>query len=221
MRRFTSWLAALAVLYACSSDAHGVNGPEERGLSTISISMTVSGDASAGLSEYPVFIDDERVGWIKPGETAQRYLTPGTHTISLTGSSVLGGGLSSWWCGLKGPDHFSVVAGAPRLSPLNFALACEPLIGEARMALTFDAPGAALGTRIGATVTRQNGDPYTQSFVAAPGIETVLLVPPGLYSVSVNSPSCDISATLAIAMSPPIVLRNSNSYTRVFSLRCN
>ena len=213
-RIISAWLPVVAVVvFACSSDAHRVTEPFDQAPTTLSVTLNLKGDASAADPEYGLYIDDALAGTIRAGETFEKTIPAGTHTVGLQSGRLSAFAKQVTWCELGAP--ILIFAQAARRSVVSLSAECPSLDGVGDVALTFSGIPPGLGG-VGVTLDRTNGPAFSSSFGIVPNTERVVPLPPGIYHMSMKGPCLLVPAIFGGI--DPVVIRASQTLRRSYAI---
>src|SRR5678815_3058901 len=127
----------------CSSESETVSAPRDSGPGELSVTLAVTGDPSASIPDYPILVDFEEAGRIKPGETVNLELDSGYHVVGVSemGVGFFGVRLKLLsWCEPTTAETYRVRPTPQHSTRVTFGLHCPPLEGAGKMDLQFAAP---------------------------------------------------------------------------------
>ena len=218
---------AIPILLACvgalsCSDEKSVTAPPDNSPGELSVTLTVTGDPTAGLVDYPVFSDQREIGRIKPGETVKFQLDGHSHVITLRRLiPAIFGVLEKelWWCQPTTTESISVQPTSSHPVSITFVLNCPPLDGEAEISLRFPVPEIWSDSTLAVHLYRQSAASNVVSFEALPSKDNVIRLSPGVYSVDARNSRCEIFPISGLA-DDLILVRREVTLTYNFLMDC-
>jgi hypothetical protein len=206
-----------AAVAACSdTEPPSVTGPVAHDPANVTVSLNVTGDPSAGLSQYPIFVDGTQTTNLMPNDVVKLSMPPGLHEIGMHVQSLFPG---QYWCLLKGASQFSLYLESAARESVQFNLDCPPLDGTGTLILDFTQTGPGERFEVAGALDRTNGPPITVSFVATPGVDKTLVIPPGLYKLRVSAGFCTMPITQQY-LNPSLIVRTSGTSHYSYTMTC-
>lgn len=207
---------AVALMSGCKA-AEYVSTPPAEAQPNVWIQLNISGDAEAGPGTFSTTLDGFPWRDIVAGDN--HVVAPvGNHTIALV---VPTSGPASW-CSSVGKGVYQNTFRGDAVSTITFGVNCPPLISEGTLQFNLNVSGTTPPAEMRLSLLRVNGPTVSRTVDVPTDKATSIILPVGLYRLSLSSSSyaCSFAGALALA-NTTVAVRESAPATLNVAFRCN